>query len=880
MGVDAAANEPGDATTEESVSPPWAPPPVPGTQSSPATQTVPPSFPPPGSTHAWASDVVADEGPLPNQSRQGPGARPGGHPHRVSRKSLRRSRRRLGAVAVLGFVVVVVAGIAVAARYGAGPRDAAGPVSSLVDETPLGTAVENGDLPWVAEDPVPPELTSPPGTDDGMSGDVLSVSVLDVPTLAESRMDPPRSSLANDWGWSTGQIERVLPVAEGLAVVGAVQDFRQGSVPGVLVYSDDGTAITEVRGLRLEVDGVVSATAVDLIELDDGSWRVFGWEDHTDGKTAVLWRVGADDTVVLEHRFESHDLGGHAQLIEIDSAGRTWLVSTTRGFDGSLDVAVETSAGWVFGSVEAGFVKGVQTAMFGDRLSVWYDAQTVDGQPSTVHAGWLSRSFELEDLGLVASDPVWVPGVVIGDGAWIGDEFVVPGANIITGDSVLLASGDGVTWTPRELPRYRSMWPTAVLASETGTVVLYSSNDEDRTTGFWELQALIETGDGFEPWADPIFVDWFKDPWSNDVLAEMIGHRLAVVDRPWRGYPTFRVAGAGGVEPATVELGFPVNVPRNISRVSELLATADGVVAVVDHLEASDEQWWHDMSEVYVLRDRKWIGVTNAYIAGTTIWRQHALFAIPSTTGTEFYQLDGDDVTVVGSTDLIGSVDAMTAVGDDLFIVADHRGRQQLFNGAVQGSINLTTGLPQDHEVVTLCESTDAVYVVLESMTTGIRSISTVEDSTLINVAQLPDGLADPTGRHRNPLCWTTNDAIAIMTEFDELNGASVPILAWVPRSGPPGTVSIVESYHTPPGSIGVDASPEHFLTNIAGVARDQHGSYDAMWWSTPENGQLVHKTIYGGNGRQEANSILRVDDGWLIGGADNGEPVIWIQPD
>ncbi|HUF99210.1 MAG TPA: hypothetical protein VMM60_13855, partial [Ilumatobacter sp.] len=170
--------------------------------------------------------------------------------------------------------------------------------------------------------------------------------------------------------------------------------------------------------------------------------------------------------------------------------------------------------------------------------------------------------------------------------------------------------------------------------------------------------------------------------------------------------------------------------------------------------------------------------------------------------------------------------------------------------------------------------------VVVESMLDGSRLVATVRDGSLVVIDELSQWLADPTLHRRPPLCWVTKDAVGVMGEFDRLLDTTTPVIAWQPIDGSVRTQSTQGSFHTLPGSVGYDVSAGQFITNIVGVAHDRHGSFDAVWWSVPEHGQLIHKSLFGGNGRQEALSVLRVSDGILIGGTDNGEPIIWIVPD
>jgi len=117
------------------------------------------------------------------------------------------------------------------------------------------------------------------------------------------------------------------------------------------------------------------------------------------------------------------------------------------------------------------------------------------------------------------------------------------------------------------------------------------------------------------------------------------------------------------------------------------------------------------------------------------------------------------------------------------------------------------------------------------------------------------------------------------MAEHNSPTAFTSPVVVWVDRDGA-SSMNVVGSSEPLSGSVGYAAEPSGADANVAGVAHDRHGSFDAVWWSIANASGTELRMVIGGNGRQEARSMLRMDDGWLVGGSDNGEPVIWIIPD
>ena len=707
-----------------------------------------------------------------------------------------------------------------------------------------------------------------------------SISVSDLPVTSQQGDNPPRSSLATSVGLDTGEIERFVPISTGLAMVGSIERAQQGSVPAIVMYGPTERGVEELSTQLLEFPDVGSASAVDLVELADGSLRVFGWEDHPDGPTALLWRLSPDATPVLERRFEAQELAGNAQLIELDATGRTWLVSTRPGFDGTLDVALETADGWVSRSVDAGFVGNIQAAAFGDRLTVWSSGQLLDADGALMDAGWIARTYILDGQELQTSEAVFAaPGVVIGDAAWVNGEYILPMTET-TGASTLWSTTDGVSWSQLDVATPPGMLVRAIIDAPFGTVVLIGADHADPDTGLWAMQAFVAHEGGIEPWSMPFTVDTLAAPWSNDLLVDAIGSQLVVLDRPPRAFPTMLIVDPAGA--SNLSLSFPMNTPDQIERVVDIMASPEGLVAVVGKWSAAEHNMWNvELSSIYLLRAGQWLGITNAYVQATAMWEDRPLFAIPSETGTlSWYSLVGRDVQMIGSTSLFTTVNKLITVGDELWVVGAVDDRQRLFHGQPEDVFTEAPGLPDDHTIVELCANDAQPYVVIESMLDGSRQLASIEDGSLVVIDQLSPWLADPTLRRRPPLCWVTNDTVGVMGEFDLLADTTTPVIAWQPIDGVRRLQSTQRSFHTLPGSVGYDTAPGEFITNIVGVAHDRHGSFDAVWWSTPESGQLINKGVFGGNGRQEATSVLHVSDGFLIGGTDNGEPIIWIVPD
>jgi hypothetical protein len=725
---------------------------------------------------------------------------------------------------------------------------------------------------------VPPAPSTMPA--DEPTAVAAPISVHDLPVAPQSRSDSMRSSLATSPGLDTGQIERLVPISSGLALVGSSERFQQGSIPVVVVYGLTDGGLQEVDAHVLDVPGVGSASAVDLVELDDGSLRVLGWEDHPAGPAALLWHLSPGVAPVLEHRFGPNEFAGDAQLIELDTTGRTWLVSTRRGFDGKLDVALETPDGWVSKSVDAGFVGNIQAAAFGDRLTVWSSGELLDADGRLVDAGWIARTYELDGDELQVSQSTFAPpGVLIGNAAWVGDEYVFP-VTETAGESTLWSTADGVSWSQLAVPTQPGMLVRAVVDAAFGTIVLGVADHPDADTGLWTVQALVVQDAGVEPWSAPFPVDTLTAPWSTDMLVEAIGSSLVVIDRPPRAFPTMLILDSAGSK--NLNLAFGLETPHRIERVVDLMPSPDGVVAVVETRSAAEPGMWNvDQRSIYLLSEGQWQGVTSGYVQAGTMWRGRPLFAIPSESGTlSWYRMVGSDVEVIGSTNRFTTAKEMVSVNDELFVVGVVDDRQHLFHGRPDVELTETPGLPDNHMIVELCADDDLPYVVVESMLDGSRLLATVRDGSVVMIDELSQWLADSTLHRRPPLCWVTKDAVGVMGEFDWQSDTTTPVIAWQPIEGSSRGQSTQGSFHTLPGSVGHDVSPGQFITNIVGVAHDRHGSFDAVWWSVPKYGQLIHKSVFGGNGRQEALAVLQVSDGFLIGGTDNGEPIIWIVPD
>src|SRR4029079_10783726 len=124
--------------------------------------------------------------------------------------------------------------------------------------------------------------------------------------------------------------------------------------------------------------------------------------------------------------------------------------------------------------------------------------------------------------------------------------------------------------------------------------------------------------------------------------------------RPPRRPPTMALIDEAGSQ--AFDLGLAGHEPRVMEYVADLLKTSDSVVAVVAELSvATSDSWTVELSRIHVLRDGQWRPVGNAYVQATAVWQGRAIFAIPSISGIDWYELVGEDLVVRGGTEVFNT---------------------------------------------------------------------------------------------------------------------------------------------------------------------------------------------------------------------------------
>lgn len=732
-----------------------------------------------------------------------------------------------------------------------------------------------------AERPQPTVVAAVPGMLDPTMPSVGTATVAGLPVSVGAVTGLGQSSLLDPLTltFETAHVSQLVPTTGGLLVVGSneVGGWTRRPTLWYLVRTEFGLEVAEQLALERRDDpDRPEAAAIDAIEMWDGSLRVLvREEDPASGSNVAVWSVSPERSVDIEHRFPSEQMDADARKILLDDAGRTWIVSASTKRDGVLDVAVDLTPdapdGWVNRRVDGGTGRHVRAVTLGEDLFVF----AVVG--STVASSRLvARRFTVVgDHIEVAELPLNPDIAAIQDVERVGDEIVMIAVDL-EGMMSTRRTSDAVTWTLRDIPGRPGDVPVSVVDTEDGLVVLVS-NPEDVSGRALDVRSLVLGANGFEPWAEPFIHIAWPTVGDFDFTAVAEGGNIVVADRvPDLGL-SLRTVAPSGLHGRRV--GISSWQPPFLERVDRLLAGPEGPVAIVARVApiGLGNTWEPDgPNRVMQLSEGVWRTVGVAQVHGATMLRDRPILAVPSDgETTEWYTIENGVLERLGSTDQFQVVGEMVAVRDQLYATAQVGDDLHLFFGTVDGVMEPVDGLWGLH-AAELCASDDRVYVIVESRVDTSRSIVEVVDGHMVEMIDTVPVRAEHAGAP--PQCVARQDSLGMLYEFD----AGEPFTAlgaWWYEVGADDFTSVANSLPLRSGRVLATVSGD-VTTEAVGLALDQWGMFDAVWWTVDEFGAPAERLVIGGPGIQEANSILRVADGYLIGGTDDGEPVVWLVPD
>lgn len=792
-------------------------------------------------------------------------------------------RERIGLVAI-----ALAAGVAAACSGGAGGQRSASPTPSPApaptSSAPSGVSTPAAASTVPAGSIVPDTISTTDATGTTAPTAIPAIRLADVPEHPE-RVGASRASLSPEPTTTTAHVHRLVTAGDQLIAVGSTETYGVGSWPAIWLLDGAGDSWAAVARSPFAVAGTTqeNGSAIDAVAMPDGTLMVLGWLSDRTGTATVLWRFRADGTPGSEiRRFDAFEMAGTPDRLVLDESGRPWVIARGRGVDGGVDVATEVAGQWQAERLGDGMAFDLQVAPTATGVEVFASRVVFGPDGTVVHAALDRWETRVEAPEIVTTEEelpaeLGVTDLERRDGTT--HLLVTPP----TGPIELWSRATTTEpWASTPVPTHPSEAPMAITFADGDPVVLLLGPEgpDDRSEG----RAVRVRNGVAEPWSGTFSIDFQTGPETQDYPATTWLGRPVLVDRRAADEVTAIVLDDGGAQ--THPTGIPRMFPDRYDRIDALRTTPQGLVALVSTVNAGAAgQYYLGEGFVALLREQRWDGIVNGQLELAATWRGEPLFVSSSDTGMDQYVLGDASIDLLSTLGSPGRVSDIAVYDDTAVVATESGGLVRPFFGPVGSpDSNVVTeivGLSDGANVLDVCDGTPTPTFVVE-YPSGERAVAVattpgpgrpfaIEDDAIVALQTFRPGparpfcfqAADGTLRVLQDATVIRERTTALVTVFDE-------DLREISFGAPPDLPLDVQMF------VSVTASGSELL---AGRVSDRWGSWDAAVLRWTADGVEV-AAIFAGNGRQEARSIVRVDDGWLVGGTDNGEAVAWKLPD